>query len=46
MRKVKESNQADKAEYYKVQKELQSLEMQKRSLEHVVLSCRLRIEDI
>jgi hypothetical protein len=25
MRKVKESNQADKAEYYKLQKELQSL---------------------
>jgi predicted nucleic acid-binding Zn-ribbon protein len=46
MRKVKESNQADKAEYYKVQKELQSLEMQKRSLEHIVLSCRLRIEDL
>lgn len=53
MKKVKETNQSDKAEYYKIQKyrlflyrELQNMEMQKRSLEHILFSCRLRIESI
>ena len=44
MKKVKETNQNDKATFYKTEKELNSIEMEKRAMEHIILSCKNRIE--
>ena len=46
MRKVKETNQADKASYYKLQKELQALQMDRHNMQNIALICTRRIEKL
>ena len=39
IKKVKENNQNSKAEYYKIQKELHHVEMEKRNIRLIMVKC-------